>query len=242
MKVRRCSCAWEVPSTVRRVSGDRRGPSGAIGGERSNRSMQEDRGRPTQAVCEPQSVWPGLGVCSPMQTGAGAWDTGFGEQTWGPGYCWQWGDRLRGGSEEAWNWECLQGDPDHLRREAPKLWCARGSAPVAASLPILLTLFTEQKPSHRCRTQTQVSGRKAGRGINWETGIDIYTLLYIKLITSKDLLYSTGNYTQYSVMAYKGKEPKVLRVDIYVYIQLLHFAVQQKLTQHRKSTSPKKFF
>ena len=32
-------------------------------------------------------------------------------------------------------------------------------------------------------------------GINWEIGIDIYTLLYIKYITNKNLLYSTGNST-----------------------------------------------
>ena len=38
---------------------------------------------------------------------------------------------------------------------------------------------------------------------NWEIGIDIYTLLliYIKQIATKDLLYSTENFTQYSVMA-----------------------------------------
>ena len=29
--------------------------------------------------------------------------------------------------------------------------------------------------------------------MNWEIGIDIYTLLCIKQITSEDLLYSTGN-------------------------------------------------
>ena len=45
-----------------------------------------------------------------------------------------------------------------------------------------------------------------GGGINWETGIDIYTLLYIKQITNKDLLYSTVNSTQHSVMSYMGKE------------------------------------
>ena len=45
-----------------------------------------------------------------------------------------------------------------------------------------------------------------GGRINWETGIDIHTLLYIKGITNKDLLYSTGNSTQYSVMTYMGKE------------------------------------
>ena len=32
-----------------------------------------------------------------------------------------------------------------------------------------------------------------GVGINWETGTDIHILLYIKQITNKDLLYSTGN-------------------------------------------------
>ena len=29
-------------------------------------------------------------------------------------------------------------------------------------------------------------------GINWEIGIDIYTLLYIKQITNRDLLCNTG--------------------------------------------------
>ena len=33
-------------------------------------------------------------------------------------------------------------------------------------------------------------------------------LLYIKCMTNKNLLYSTGNSTQYSVMAYMGKESK----------------------------------
>jgi len=48
-------------------------------------------------------------------------------------------------------------------------------------------------------------GGKRG-GINWETGIVTYTLLYIKKITNMDLLYSKGYSTQYSVMAYMGKE------------------------------------
>ena len=42
--------------------------------------------------------------------------------------------------------------------------------------------------------------------INWETGIDIYMLLSIKLTTNKDLLYSTRNSIQYSVMDYKEKK------------------------------------
>ena len=34
-----------------------------------------------------------------------------------------------------------------------------------------------------------------GGGMNWEIGIDIYTLICIKWITNKNLLYSTGNST-----------------------------------------------
>ena len=37
-------------------------------------------------------------------------------------------------------------------------------------------------------------------GMNREIGIDIYTLLCIKQITNENLLYSTGNSTQGSVM------------------------------------------
>ena len=43
-------------------------------------------------------------------------------------------------------------------------------------------------------------------GIDWETGIDVYTLLYLKQITNKDLLHGTGNSTQYSVRTKMGKE------------------------------------
>ena len=52
-----------------------------------------------------------------------------------------------------------------------------------------------------------VTRRERG-GVNWEIEIDVYTLLYIKQVTNKDLLYSTGNSTQYSVMTYMGKESK----------------------------------
>ena len=45
-----------------------------------------------------------------------------------------------------------------------------------------------------------------GGVINWDIRIHIDILLYIKQITNKDLLYSTGNSTQQSVMAYIGKE------------------------------------
>ena len=76
-----------------------------------------------------------------------------------------------------------------------------------------MNLFTKQKQSHRCRKQAWLSGDKGRGGINWEIGIDIYTLLYIKQITNKYLLCSTGDSTQYSVMAYMVKESKK-RVEI----------------------------
>ena len=43
-------------------------------------------------------------------------------------------------------------------------------------------------------------------GMNPEFGVNMYTLLYIKEITNKDLLYSIGNYIQYLVITYNGKE------------------------------------
>ena len=58
------------------------------------------------------------------------------------------------------------------------------------------------------KTSFWLPGGKREGGINWEIGIDIYTLLCVKQITNKDLLHSTGNSTQFSVMAYMGKESK----------------------------------
>ena len=48
--------------------------------------------------------------------------------------------------------------------------------------------------------------------------INIYTLLYLKQIINKDLLYSAGNYTQYFVITYKEKESE----KEYVYIILIY--------------------
>ena len=42
-------------------------------------------------------------------------------------------------------------------------------------------------------------GEGLGGGIVREFGIDMYTLLYLKWIINKDLLYSTGNSAQYYV-------------------------------------------
>ena len=53
----------------------------------------------------------------------------------------------------------------------------------------------------------QLPGVGGGR-TNWKIGIEIHSLLYQKLLTNKDHVYSTGGSTQYSVMSYMGKESK----------------------------------
>ena len=47
----------------------------------------------------------------------------------------------------------------------------------------------------------------------------MYTLLYIKL-KKKNLMYSTGNYIQYFVITYNGKESEknYIHTHIYIYI------------------------
>ena len=69
-----------------------------------------------------------------------------------------------------------------------------------------MNLFTKQKLSHRCRKQICGYQREKG-GINWDIGTDIHTLLYIEQVTNKNLLNSTGNSLQYSVVTYTGTEP-----------------------------------
>ena len=65
--------------------------------------------------------------------------------------------------------------------------------------------------------------------LDWHINITIFKM------DNKDLLYSTGNSTQYSVMTYMGKESK----KEWIYVKLIHCAIQQNLTQHCKSTKKK---
>ena len=85
---------------------------------------------------------------------------------------------------------------------------------------------TETEPQMQ-KINLQLS-EENGEEINWETESDIHTLLYIKQTTRKDVLDNTGNSTQDSVMTYVGKESK--KEQIYVYVQLIHFAAHLKLT------------
>jgi len=58
-------------------------------------------------------------------------------------------------------------------------------------------------------------GERRG-GMNWEIGIDVYTLLCVKQMTNENLLYSTGNSTQHSVVIQMGRKSK--KEGTYVYI------------------------
>ena len=63
---------------------------------------------------------------------------------------------------------------------------------------------------------------EAGEGINWAFGTNIYILPYIQQVNIKDLLYSTGNYTQYLVIDYNGKNQKHTYIHMYNRIILLY--------------------
>ena len=60
---------------------------------------------------------------------------------------------------------------------------------------VQMNQFAGQKLRHRCREQTyghqggKAAGVGSGGGMNWAIGIDMYTLMCIKWITNKNLLY-----------------------------------------------------
>ena len=73
---------------------------------------------------------------------------------------------------------------------------------------VQMNCFAGQKLRHRCREQTYGhQGGKVGRwvvdcGMNWEIGFDMCTLICIKSITKKNLLYKKIN-----KIKFKGKRP-----------------------------------
>ena len=63
-----------------------------------------------------------------------------------------------------------------------------------------MNLLTKQK-----ETQNKLNSFKAERIVR-DFEMNMYTLLYFKWITNKDLLYSTGNSAQCYVAAWMGEE------------------------------------
>ena len=73
-------------------------------------------------------------------------------------------------------------------------------------------LFSMGSSQPRDRTQVSMSVALASR---FFTTSATRKTPYIKQITNKNLLYSTGNSTQYSVMTYMGKESKSVYMSMY---------------------------
>ena len=71
---------------------------------------------------------------------------------------------------------------------------------------------------------------RQGEGIVREFVINMYTLLYLKWITNKVLLYSTGNSAQCYMAAWMGGE--FGGEWIHVYVWLSPFPVHLQLSQH----------
>ena len=64
---------------------------------------------------------------------------------------------------------------------------------------VQMNWFARQKLRHRCREQTyghqggKVAGGGGGGVMKWAIGIDMHTLMCIKLMTNKNLLYKKIN-------------------------------------------------
>ena len=56
----------------------------------------------------------------------------------------------------------------------------------------------------------------------------------MKYIINEKILYSTGNSTRESVVTQMGRKSE--KEGMYVHLWLIHFATEQKLTQHCKAT------
>ena len=68
-----------------------------------------------------------------------------------------------------------------------------------------LSMKQKQNQGHRAQTGG-CQGGGGGRGMDWEFGISRCKLVYTEWINNEVLLYSTGNYIQYPVINYNGKE------------------------------------
>ena len=79
---------------------------------------------------------------------------------------------------------------------------------------VQMNWFAGQKLRHRCREQMyghQEGKAAAGVGggvMNWEIGIDTYTLMCIKWMTDKNLLYKKINKIKFK----KNKNKKSLKI------------------------------
>ena len=116
--------------------------------------------------------------------------------------------------------ECFQ--------ESGDLWPLSKGSKVGPSKVIQMNLLTKQKETHKLRKWTYGC---QGEGIVRDFGKVMYIRLYLKWITSKDLLYSTGNSAQCDdVPVWMGGGFGEERIHVYVWRN--PFTVRLKLPQH----------
>ena len=66
-------------------------------------------------------------------------------------------------------------------------------------------LLNRKRPTDTENKLVIMKGKGGGEGINYEVGMNTYTLLYVNQKNNKDLC-TAQNYIQYLVITYKGKE------------------------------------
>ena len=84
----------------------------------------------------------------------------------------------------------------------------------------MIQMNLKNKDSYRLKKQTygcRRSGESQGKGIIREFEMDMYTLLYLKWITNKDLLWSAGNSAPNYVAAWMGGEFGREWIHVYLY-------------------------
>ena len=80
-----------------------------------------------------------------------------------------------------------------------------------------MSLSTKQQQTHReqtCGCQGE-AGEGPPLGMKWEFGVSRCNVLYIEWINNKVILYSIGNYIQYSVINHNRKEYEKECLHIY---------------------------
>ena len=81
-----------------------------------------------------------------------------------------------------------------------------------------MNLFTKQKETHRLKKGTYgCQGEGWGKGQLGTFELDMYTLLYLKWVTNKDLWYSMWNSAQCYVAAWMGGENGYMYMYVYTY-------------------------
>ena len=83
-----------------------------------------------------------------------------------------------------------------------------------------MNLLSRQKQTHSFEIKLLLTRRKMGGhgGLGNGDWLGMCALLCRKWITNKDLLYNTGNSTQYSEVAHMRKESEKDCMDMYIFV------------------------